>query len=274
MTPLEFIEPKPWPWLSVLLYGPIGEGKSTAAASAPGPIVYCNADGPGALLSARKRHAGTEILELPIDGRRPLNELYVALRDNELEGVQTVVLDSLGRIYDVVLNDIAGLDERGKQRKPSLPNRDDANTYIERYVLSLLEMPVHLALVAHDNAVVVTGSEEHGTAEVELFPFTGVGNAKLARKLMRPLHVVAYCGRRMVRNDDGTEREQFLGQVIKAGGRHAKDRTDVIGARADGDVPRGFAELDLTAWVERFRKEYSAGVQPAPTNDKKEVVAV
>lgn len=249
-TSLQFAEPLPRQHLSILLFGPSGEGKTVAAASAPGPIIYCNADGPGALRFARRHHEGKGLLELPITGKTPLEQLYVELRSGEFDEVQTVVLDSLGRIYDVVLDEIA----RGG--KPTLPQRGDANTFLERYVLALLELPVNVVLVAHDNPVVVSGKEEDGTAEIELFPHTGTNNPGLAKKLMRPLDVVAYCGRRLVGEGD-EQHEEFLAQTFKAGGRHAKDRTDVIGH---------FAQLDLTDWVERVQAEYS--------NDKQEKEAV
>jgi hypothetical protein len=255
-TKLDFADPLPRQYLSTLLYGPSGVGKSTAAASAPGPIIYCNADGPGALRYARRHHAGKEILELPITGRAPLEQLYMELRAGELDGLQTIALDSLGRIYDVILDEIAN------GGKPSLPQRGDANTFLERYVLSLLEMPVHLVLVAHDNPVVVTGKEEDGTQEIELFPHTGTGNPALAKKLMRPLDVVAYCGRTIEENDEGEQTPKFMAQTVKAGGRHAKDRTDVIG---------DFSELDLTDWIARVQTEY--GTSDEKTNKKKEVSA-
>jgi hypothetical protein len=150
------------------------------------------------------------------------------------------------------------LDEIAHGGKPTLPQRGDANTFIERYVLSLLEMPVHVVLVAHDNPVVISGKEEDGTQEIELFPHTGTGNPALAKKLMRPLDIVAYCGRQVEEDEDGTQRETFLAQTVKRGGRNAKDRTDVVGE---------FAPLNLTDWIERVRAEY------ANTNEKKEVSA-
>jgi CRISPR/Cas system-associated exonuclease Cas4 (RecB family) len=85
-TSLTFADPQPRQFLSVLLYGPSGIGKSTAACSTPGPIIYANADGAGALRFARKRYAGKEIMELPIAGRAPLEQLYVELRNGDLDG--------------------------------------------------------------------------------------------------------------------------------------------------------------------------------------------
>lgn len=249
---LSFADPQPREHLAILLYGPTGAGKSVAAAGAPGPIVYCNADGPGALRYAR-RATSSELLELAVDGRRPLDELALELRDGKLPEVGTVVLDSLGRIYDVVLDEIA------HGGKPSLPHRLDANTYIERYVLQLLELPVHLVLVAHDNPVVVTGSEEDGTQSIELYPHTGTNNPSLAKKLMRPLDIVAYCARRTVKDEKSNEtREEFVAQTVNAKGRHGKDRTDVLPA---------VAPLDLQAWITDIHAAYQP-VSPKSQEEK------
>lgn len=229
--------------LSIFLYGPKGVGKTTAAASAPGPIVYGNADAPGRLRYARRTFPGKKINEVRIVGRttpaaKPtardtLTDIYLYAAD-ESNGVETVVLDPLGRIYDLVLDDIGG-------QRPSLPDRGDANTWIERYIGSLLELPVHLVLVAHDHGYKVATSEG-GDEVFEVFPFCGSqSNPALAKKLMRPVDVVASCG--VVTSE--TETELFpagarVGQLFYGGGRQGADGTGVI-----GDV----AELDLSAWI-------------------------
>lgn len=256
---LDFADQQPRDHLSILLYGASGEGKSVGACSAPGPIIVANADGPGALRFARRHHRGKDIRELKVSGRKELDTLYLELRDGVHSDVETFVLDSFGRIYDLVLADLAGIDEHNRPRKPTLPQRGDVNTYLERYVLALLELPIHVVIVAHDNPVVVSGNQEDGTAEIELFPFTGTNNPALAKKLMRPLDVVGYCGRMTVGEGD-EQAEQFVAQVFKAGGRHAKDRTGVLGQ---------FPELDLSAWVEKVAAAYAVPSSPAADKEKK-----
>jgi hypothetical protein len=261
MTGLQFASSQPRRHLGILLYGQEGCGKSTGALTAPGPLVYCNADRPGAIRFGRRLYSQKAILELPVDGRVPLEALYIALRGHEYDEVQTVVIDSLGRLYDVVLAEIAKDD-----RHPTLPERGDANTWIERYVLALLDLNVHVVLVAHDNPVVVSGSEEKGTAEIELFPFTGTNSAGLAKKIMRALDIVAYCGRRDLTEEravafqqtakDGKalssavdlERgEEFVAQLYVAGGRRVKETTGVLGR---------VELLDIGDWVERINNVY------------------
>lgn len=237
---LMFEDTAPRTQLGILLYGPGGIGKTVAAASAPDPILYLNADGPGALRFARQKHYGRQIREHKVTGRKSLDDAYVYLAEGG-DGTQTVVLDSMGRIYDVVLASIARDD-----RHFTLPEHGDAQTIIERFVLALLELPVHTVLVAHDNPVVVAGNDGEG-GTFELFPFCGTSKPTLAKKIMRPLDIVGYCGRIDPETED--EKPRYVAQLYPGGGRHGKDRTDVIGPVAD---------LNLTAWAEFAAVAFSA----------------
>ena len=238
---LQFADPAPSEYLSILLYGPEGSGKTTAAMSAPDPIIFCNADGKGAMRFARWRYRDKQMFPLAIDGKQPLIELYTALRKREpgIADTKTVVIDSLGRLYDILLYEVAG-------DHPSLPQRGDINTFIERYILGLLELPVHVVLVAHDNPVVTSGSEEQGTANIELFPFVGTNNPALAKKLMRAVDIVGYCGRK-TEGEGNNKMIFYMAQLFAAGGRRAKDRTDVLG---------DFAPLNLSKWIDDITAQY------------------
>jgi hypothetical protein len=251
--------------ISVLLYGPKGVGKTTGAVSAPGPILYGNADAPGRLRFARRQHQGKDIREVRIVGRptpkdRPtardtLTELYLYAREHD--EVQTVVLDPLARIHDLVLDDIGG-------QRPTLQDRGDAGVWLERYVGSLLELPVNLVLVAHDLGYKVA-TTEGGDETFELFPFCGSkSNPGLAKNLMRPLDVVAYCG--VVTAE--TETELFpagthVAQLFHGGGRQGADGLGVL-----GDV----AELDLSAWVAANREAAgpAGGTEKSKSKSQKE----
>lgn len=229
--------------ISAILYGPKGVGKSTAAASAPGPIVYVNADAPGRLRYARRHHPGKDIREVRLrarltpqaqpTARTALGEAYLYVQDGN--GVETIVLDPLGRIYDLVLDDIGG-------QHPTLQNHMDAQTYMDRYVGSLLELPVNVILVAHDHGYKVATTES-GEDVFEIFPFCGSGsNPALAKKLLRPVDVVGYCGviPDGATSDDGFAPGTRVAQLFHGGGRQGADGLGVLGQ---------WAELDLSAWI-------------------------
>jgi hypothetical protein len=202
--------------VSVILHGPEKIGKSTAAASAPGPILWLNADAPSALRFARRKYPDKEIRELrvlprrrpdePAHARHTLDSAVLYLRDGN--GVETVVLDPLGRIYDLVL--------------------------------ALLELPVNVVLVAHDHPYEM-GTTEDGAEIRELLPFCGsASNPALAKKLMRPVDVIAYCGVKVEQAEDGTTSKRFMAQLFQGGGRRAGDRLGVLGDSR---------ELDLSEWI-------------------------
>ena len=58
---LQFVDPQDKPaTLNAVLYGAPGSGKTTGSLSAPGPILYVNAEGTNAAMFARRFHVGTE----------------------------------------------------------------------------------------------------------------------------------------------------------------------------------------------------------------------
>lgn len=249
MTALEFVVPTEIKHFSSILFGPHGSGKTVAAASAPDPIVYLNADRKDGLRFARKHFPDKDIRELPVTG---IDTLYnTVLYVQEHPDVETVVLDSMGKIYDRVLRSIAKNDKH-----PTLPEHGDCQTHIKRFVEALIELPVNVVLVAHDMTVEVAGMEQDGTLRREQVPFVGTSNPAMANSLMRDVSIVAFCGAM----GTGDER-RWVAQVTESDGRRAKDNTGAIAAL--GEYP----EANLTAWAEAIDAYYA---DPTPTNNSKE----
>lgn len=225
MSPLNFVTPAETPPpLKALLYGPPGSGKTVAACSAPGPILYLNAEGPDALTYSRKRYGDSKILEVAFEGKQTLVDTFVYARDPE-NNIATIVVDSIGEMYRMLLEEIGG-------ERATLQNFGDVNTLIERFCRSLRDLPIHVVLVAHEEIADVEG-------EIVRRPVTG--GKKLPEILMAMMSVVAYCG--VVAEKDDTPR-RFVGQLVQANGRRAKDRSDALGKARD---------LDLTEWITTMR---------------------
>lgn len=231
---------------SALLYGPEGSRKSTAAASAPDPIVYLNADRKDGIRFARSIYPDKDIREVRVTGLGVLHETVFYVRENP--DVETVVVDTVGRTFDLVLRDIAKDDKQA-----TLPEIGKAQTEIERFVEALIEEDVNVVLVAHDMTIETSGSENDGTLMREQMPMTGTSKPGFSRKLMRIVSVVAYCGVM----GDGEER-RGVAQLFEAGGRRAKDGT---GALAGDD---GFRPTDLTEWADAINAFYAT----APTTNE------
>lgn len=250
MSPLEFVDPADRrPALNVFLYGAPGTSKTTGALSAPGPILYINAEGSNAAMFARRLYPTTEIRELAVEDGNTLNEALLYLRAPGCD-VQTVVLDSLGAIFQTVLEGYAG------GGKVTLPQYGDTTTAIERFCRALRDLPINVVLIAHEQAV-----KDEASGEFERLPYSGTNNPALGVKLMAQVDVVGYTGR--IEPDEDHESARYVAQLIPAGGRRGKDRTNLLG---------DFPELDLTDWIDQYTRAI-APEKPAAKAEKDKVTA-
>lgn len=220
MTGLTFVEPTTAPptW-NILLYGPGGSGKTMGACSAPGPVLVINAEGPGAIRKARETYKDA-IKEVTFLGAETLDAVYVYLKKND-DGIQTLVVDSLAEIYSKLLKNLGG-------DHPKIQHYDDVNKKIENFVKAVRDLPVNVILIAHEEIVEAEG-------ETLIRPLTG--GRKLPEKLVGAVDIVAYTGV-VPKSEDAPTR--WVGQLVEAKGRRAKDRTGVLGEVRD---------LDMAEWV-------------------------
>lgn len=238
-TPLLFTAPPAVPdTFNVLLFGKPKSGKSTAAATAPGPILWLNAEGPGALGYARKVAAqrGTEIHEVMIgtkaitpDPSAVLQQVYRHVRDGLEPRVQTVVVDTLAKVRDALIAQIVV-----KGSKNSLPQYGEVADKLGGFINALRDLPVNLILLAH---VDVKDGEDGRIVD----PLIG---GALTEKVPGEVDVVSYT--LAVPDEDGVHR--YYGQVVEGRGRTCGDRSG--GLAADGSLRL----LDLTEWLAVYRK--------------------
>lgn len=208
------------PTLNICLYGPGGTGKTVGACSAPGPILVLNAEGPGALRFSRERY-GDAIREVEVTGAETLDESYLYLQKGE-GGEKTVVIDTIGETYGKLLANFGGA-------RPSLQNYGDTNVKIERFVRALRDLPINVVLICHEQV-------DDGDGEVTRRPMTG--GKKLPEIIVAQMDVVAYTGVIPATED---EPARYVGQLVEAQGRRAKDRTGKLGE---------FRDLDLSEWIQ------------------------
>ena len=135
----------------VCLWAAPGEGKSVAAASAPGPILVVSADRPSAYVFARRHFEGKDIRETRYLDQSTFEMVSKYLQTEEGLQVRTVVLDPVSNVYDHLVD--------------SAPKRQDGEPdYV--VVNKKLEQPVSA------NASISTATADRAS-EIDLMDFTG-----------------------------------------------------------------------------------------------------
>lgn len=230
---LSFAEQEAVPTVvNVLLYGPPGAGKTAGACSAPGPILYVNAEGPNALAFGRKvaRDRETEIHEVRINPkgggtRQALSEVVAHVKSGAEPRCLTVVVDTVGRIREGLINELV---QRGSRN--TLQQFGQVNEHLATFVQSLRDLPVNLVVLAHE-------SVEDSDGDRIVRPMIGGQQAEM---IPADVDIVAYCS--ALREGDKVE---YVGQFVESKGRRAKDRSGGLGL---------YAPIDLSAWFHMFRE--------------------
>lgn len=225
--------------LKVLLFAASGVGKSVGAGTAPGPILWLNAEGQDALRFARHVHGNDKILEVAVEDKETLIDAYLYAKD-PANNIATIVVDSVGEVYKVLLDDRARKNPArlALKGKPALSDHGDAQDDLLEMVRKLRDLPINVVLVAIQQDVEVTDAD--GETSSEFIPFVGPTKPKCSRLIMGMVQVVGYVGRQD--SPEEGEGPKWVAQVIPAKGRPCKDRT----VHGLGSTP----DLDIEAWVQ------------------------
>lgn len=236
---LTFVQPPPSvEYLKVLLYAGPGVGKSVGAGTAPGPILWLNAEGPDALRYARHIHGNDKILEVEVIDKETLTDAYFYAKD-PANGIASIVVDTLGEAYRLLLSARAAKSPGAKKNggKPTPGDYGDANQDLLGFVRRLRDLPLNVVLVAHEMTLDVT--DDNGEDGTEKFPFCGTNKPSVSQSLMGMVQVVGYVAR--VEPETDGEPPTWVAQVVPAKGRKGKDRT-VSGLG-------NYAPIDIEAWI-------------------------
>ncbi len=227
--------------LNILSYGPSGVGKSTCAATSPGPILWANAEGPGALAFARKTatERGTEIhearLTADLDARVFLRSLIEHVRSGVEPQCKTLVVDTVGRLREHLVRQLVN-----QGSKNSLQQYGEVSRVLAEFVRLARDLPIHVVLIAHEDI-----ADQDGDRVVR--PLIGGNQTEL---IPGEMDVVAY---HFVRDVEDGERA-YEAMFIEHNGRRAKDRSGGLGRTAPADV---------SLWIERFRE----ALRPQPQDE-------
>jgi hypothetical protein len=231
---------------NVLLWAPAKQGKSAGAATAPGPIMWVNAEGGGALGFARKVAAdrGTQILEVEVsvsdrNAGQILDQVYRHVHKGVEPRPRTVVVDTVGKLRDALVEQFV---DKGSAK--SLKQYGVVSDKLGGFIRAMRDLPVNLILLAHADF-----SEDAEDGRV-VRPLIG---GKLTETIPGEVDVVAYVS--PLKTDDGIE---YFAQLVDGKGRTG------LGDRSGGLADeRGIRRLDLSEWLEAYR----AALTPAADAD-------
>jgi hypothetical protein len=222
---LEFVNPHETDdTYRVVLWAAAGQGKSVAAASAPGPILVLSADRPSAYKFARKHHAGTTIHEVRYHDAGTLDEVYRFIKNGDAE-IKTLVVDPIGNIYD-------NLVDSAPLRGDGDVDYQHVNKKLLGFIRSLRAFDINVVLVAHEK--ISDGKKGDG----KLYP--ALGGPSLINKLLAEMDIVAHIERHISSDDDGEEIVRWVGQLQPRGNLVCKESTGVLGDRRIADLTRWF----------------------------------
>jgi hypothetical protein len=240
LAALDYVDDTSTHALTCILYGPAKQGKTIGALSAPGPILYVNADRRSAARRARVVHGTDKFREVEFKGRPTMELVERKARTNE-EGYRTIVVDTGGRAFDRVMQDVGGLS-------PQIQHWGQVQTLFERWIAALCRSGLNFVLVCH---------EAIDDAEDERLRQPKIGGKKFPATVMGLVEVIGYCG--FVEGgvtEDGTEiPDRYMAQLIQRNGRRAGDATGVLGKAR---------ELDLTEWADTIARAYGETTDDLP----------
>lgn len=242
-APLEYVDPDDTHALTVILYGPAKQGKTIGALSAPGPILYVNADRRSAARNARRVHGTQKFREIEFKGRPTMELVERKARTNE-EGYKSIVIDTGGRAFDRVMQDIGGL-------APQIQHWGQVQTLFERWIAALCRSGLNIILVCHEG---IDDQEDEPLRQPKM------GGKKFPATVMGLVEVIGYCAfvEGGTTEDGESIPDRYMAQLIQRKGRRAGDATGVLGKSR---------ELNLTEWAESIAKAYGENTDDIPWSD-------
>jgi hypothetical protein len=224
---LQFVDPDETDdtW-RVCLWAAGGQGKTVAAASAPGPILALSADRPSAYKFARKHHGHTAetLREVRYRDHNTLHQVTRYLTEHP--EIKTLIIDPVSNIYDQLV-DTAPLKGDGEV------DYQKVNKVLLGFVKHLRTFDVNVVLVAYER--LNDGKKGDG----KMYP--ALGGPTLINKLIGEMDIVARIERHVRPGEDGEEDNvQWVAQIQPRDNLVCKDGTDALGPRRIADLTRWF----------------------------------
>lgn len=243
--------------VNALLYGPPKHGKTVAASTAPGPILWLNPQGKDAIAYARRVAARrrTTIHEVRPETHAPLRPVLLEIvryAREQVVPVETVVVDTIGDVRNLLAHEYRSARDQWQR----------VTADVMGFVLALRDLPVNLVLLAHEEPAA------QDTPGAQVRPLIG---GSLTERVCGEMQLIARCAPEV--DDDGTT-TRWLGHLAPGYGFHVGDRS--------GGALGNRRELDLTDWIATYvsaiagpvdeREETLFGPAPPPAGGPAEAI--
>lgn len=219
-------------YAKVVLYGPPGSGKTTAAATWPKPLFLSAESG---LLSVRDK----AIDVWTINEWEDLEEAFAYLRVGG-HGYESVVLDSLTEMQKKLADYVIRKFPAVKRAYQDLSSESDWGYIIDRsrkLCRAFRDLPLNVVFITLSQDVEVEGENVTRPA---------LNGKTLPDELCGWVDAVIYCPG-PIKDEEGTQ--QYLGQTVAAKGRRAKIRVPA-GAQVPSVIPLAFDALHRAMFPE------------------------
>jgi hypothetical protein len=219
-------------YAKVVLYGPPGSGKTTAATTWPEPLFLSAESG---LLSVRDKNIDV----WTIDQWEDLEEAFTFLRQGEHK-YKSVVIDSLTEVQKKLNEYIVRKFPTVKRGYDDLASESDWGANIDKMrklCRAFRDLPMNVVFIALSQDVQVDGENVTRPA---------LSGKTLPDELCGWVDAVIYCPGPQ-KNDEG--QQQYLGQTVPARGRRAKIRVPA-NVSVPAVIPLDFAVLHRVMFPE------------------------
>lgn len=145
-------------YVKMCIYGRGGTGKTTLSASFPKPLLLINIP-TGLENGARSIKNVKGVKKIDLESSSDLRELFEYIQDNN--PYQTVVIDHLTNLQELVLTELLGLKEMPVQKTWGLATRDQYGQCIIRvkeWIREAMGLPCNTVLIAQEREY--TGEED------------------------------------------------------------------------------------------------------------------
>lgn len=191
---INFIKPKeikPKQTFSVLIYGPTGIGKTTAAISAPAPVALVDFDGGVNRVDARFLGSGTdaEVATAQIEQWDGYLQMVDAMRNVP---VKSIVIDTVGKMIDMITSYVLTSTDypyhKKDLKKPTLQAYGDIKTEFVGFVRGIKNIGKNIIFVAQE----VESIQKNRKGEDIRYHQPSAGSDKNRTEILQDLDLVGY----------------------------------------------------------------------------------